>query len=57
MERESGQSENGFLEKSQNDSERPKLKRKEYEKKLRELQTELCSLQDWVKHTVSRAMV
>ena len=29
----------------------PKLKRKEYEKHLRELQTELCSLQDWVKQT------
>src|SRR5271166_3808251 len=26
----------------------PKMKRKEYEKKLRELQTELCRLQDWV---------
>jgi hypothetical protein len=25
----------------------PKLKRKEYEKVLRELQTELCSVQDW----------
>jgi hypothetical protein len=26
---------------------RPKIKRKEYEKELRKLQTELCSLQDW----------
>jgi polyphosphate kinase 2 (PPK2 family) len=57
MGREGGQSENGSLEKSQNDGERPKLKRKEYEKKLRELQTELCSLQDWVKHTGARIIV
>jgi len=27
---------------------KPKLKRKEYEKHLRKLQTELCRLQDWV---------
>ena len=26
-----------------------RLKRKEYEKALRELQVELCALQDWVK--------
>ena len=26
-----------------------RLKRKEYEKELRELQVELCALQDWVK--------
>jgi len=31
--------------------ETPKLKRKEYEKELRKLQTELCTLQDWVKAT------
>ena len=35
----------------------PKLKRKEYEKQLRELQTELCSLQDWVKQTGERIIV
>jgi polyphosphate kinase 2 len=35
----------------------PKLKRKEYEKQLRELQTELCSLQDWVKQTRERIIV
>jgi polyphosphate kinase len=57
MGREGSQSENGSLEKSQNDSERPKLKRKEYEKLLRELQTELCSLQDWVKETGERIIV
>jgi polyphosphate kinase 2 len=42
---------------SQGYGERPKLKRKEYEKKLRELQTELCSLQDWVKRTGERIIV
>jgi polyphosphate kinase 2 len=42
---------------SQDDLERLKLKRKEYEKKLRELQTELCSLQDWVKQTGERIIV
>jgi len=41
----------------QTDAERPKLKRKDYEKKLRELQTELCSLQDWVKQTGERIIV
>ncbi len=38
-------------------AERPKLKRKDYEKRLRELQTELCSLQDWVKQTGERIIV
>jgi len=28
----------------------PKMKRKEYEEKLRKLQVELCRLQEWVKH-------
>ena len=39
------------------DSDKPKLKRKEYEKELRKLQTELCSLQDWVKATGERVIV
>jgi polyphosphate kinase 2 len=39
------------------ESGRPKLKRKEYEKELRKLQTELCSLQDWVKATGERIIV
>ncbi len=30
-----------------------KLKRKEYEKELRKLQAELCSVQDWVKQPAS----
>jgi polyphosphate kinase 2 len=38
-------------------SELPRLKRKEYEEKLRELQTELCFLQDWVKRTGQRIIV
>ena len=38
-------------------SSRPRLKRKEYEKALRELQVELCSLQDWVKQTGERIVV
>jgi polyphosphate kinase len=34
-----------------------KLKRKEYENVLRELQTELCLVQDWVKQTGQRIIV
>jgi polyphosphate kinase 2 (PPK2 family) len=34
-----------------------KLKRWQYEKELRRLQTELCRLQDWVKHTGMRVVV
>ena len=39
---------------AENDPGRKKLKRKEYEEELRKLQTELCSLQDWVKATGER---
>ena len=39
------------------DDGRRVLKRKEYEKELRKLQTELCSLQDWVKATGERIIV
>jgi polyphosphate kinase len=39
------------------ETETPRLKRKEYEKELRKLQTELCSLQDWVKQTGARIIV
>src|SRR5262245_28504134 len=38
-------------------TDRPKLRRKEYEKVLRELQAELVSLQDWVKQTGQRIIV
>jgi len=34
-----------------------KLKRKDYEKKLRELQAELCALQDWVVNTKQRVII
>ena len=44
-------------EASQEADAQPKLKRKDYEKQLRELQTELCSLQDWVKQTGERIIV
>jgi polyphosphate kinase 2 len=42
---------------SRGEPEQPKLKRKDYEKELRKLQTELCSLQDWVKQTGERIIV
>jgi polyphosphate kinase len=35
----------------------PRMKRKEYEKELRKLQTELCRLQEWVVHEGLRAVV
>jgi polyphosphate kinase len=44
-------------DRSQTETERPKLKRKEYEKALRGLQAELCSLQEWVKQTGERIIV
>ena len=34
-----------------------KMKRKEYEKELRKLQTQLCRLQDWVVHAGQRVIV
>jgi polyphosphate kinase len=36
---------------------KPKLKRKAYEKELKELQVELCHLQEWVKSTGQRIIV
>ncbi len=35
----------------------PKMKNKEYTKKLRKLQAELCRLQEWVKHKGLRAII
>src|SRR5438874_9905626 len=35
----------------------PRMKRKEYEKELRKLQTELCKLQEWVVHKGLRVIV
>jgi polyphosphate kinase 2 len=39
------------------ESVEPKLKRKDYEKTLRELQAELCAVQDWVKEKGERIIV
>jgi polyphosphate kinase 2 len=39
------------------DETRTKMKRKEYEKKLRKLQAELCRLQEWVVHKGLRVVV
>src|SRR5271169_2397118 len=36
---------------------KPRMKRKEYEKELRKLQTKLCLLQDWVVHKGLRIVV
>jgi polyphosphate kinase 2 len=41
----------------QHDDEKPKMKRKQYEKELQKLQTELCHLQDWVVQTGARVIV
>jgi polyphosphate kinase len=42
---------------SDHSEENGKMKRKEYEKKMRKLQTELCRLQDWVVHKGLRVIV
>jgi polyphosphate kinase len=42
---------------SKQQSEEPKMKRKTYEKELRKLQTQLCLLQQWVKHAGLRVIV
>ncbi len=41
----------------ENSDEKPKLKRKEYEKELQTLQAELCHLQEWVKAKGLRIVV
>ena len=45
------------MSKHQDAETNPKMKRKKYEKELRKLQTELCLLQDWVKHAGLRVIV
>src|SRR6195256_2821111 len=45
------------MSKQHADDARPKMKRKEYEKELRKLQTELCRLQDSVVHEGLRVIV
>src|SRR5580700_1588539 len=42
---------------SDHNEEHGKMKRKEYEKKMRKLQTELCRLQDWVVHKGLRVII
>ncbi|MCI0685026.1 MAG: polyphosphate kinase 2 [Gemmataceae bacterium] len=39
------------------DDSAPRMKRKQYEKELRKLQTELCRLQEWVVHKGLRVLV
>jgi polyphosphate kinase 2 len=45
------------MSKKQRDESSTKMKRKEYEKELRKLQTKLCKLQDWVVHAGLRVVV
>jgi Polyphosphate kinase 2 (PPK2) len=45
------------MAKKPNNDEKPKLKRKQYEKELRRLQAELCHLQEWVKAKGRRVIV
>src|SRR5580704_8018260 len=45
------------MSKQQTEEIQPRMKRKKYEKELRELQTELCRLQEWVVHTKQRVIV
>src|SRR5262252_5636057 len=45
------------MSKESQTQETKKLKTKRYERKLRELQAELCKLQDWVKHKGLRVII
>src|SRR4051812_21981906 len=45
------------MKQKQSNSADGKLKRKRYEKEMNRLQTELCRLQEWVKHTGERIIV
>src|SRR5262249_47302313 len=45
------------MSKNQGEGAKPRMKRKEYEKELRKLQTELCRLQEWVVQAGVRATV
>ena len=45
------------MAKQQSNDEKPKLKRKQYEKEMRRLQAELCHLQEWVKAEGRRIML
>src|SRR5215467_14116259 len=41
----------------QQEETKPRMKRKEYEKELRKLQTELCRLQQWIVHAGLRVII
>jgi polyphosphate kinase 2 len=45
------------MSKLEQEESKGKMKRKEYEKELRKLQTELCRLQDWIVHKGLRVVV
>jgi polyphosphate kinase 2 len=45
------------MAREQKTENKPKLKRKEFEKELRRLQAELCQLQEWVKHKGLRVII
>ncbi len=45
------------MSKNHRNGAKPKMKRKEYEKELLKLQTELCRLQQWVVHARERVIV
>lgn len=45
------------MPKNHSSEPQPKMKEKEYAKQLRKLQTELCQLQEWVKHKGLRVMI
>ena len=45
------------MAKKRADDARPKLTRKEYDKAMRKLQTELCRLQDWIVHKGLRVVI
>jgi polyphosphate kinase len=45
------------MSKKHPENTKPRMKRKEYEKELRKLQTELCLLQQWVVHKGLRVIV
>jgi polyphosphate kinase 2 len=45
------------MSKNQLEETKSRMKRKEYEKQLRKLQTKLCELQAWVKHVGLRAII
>jgi polyphosphate kinase 2 len=45
------------MSKKHSEKSKPKMKRKEYDKELRKLQTQLCLLQEWVVHKGLRVII